>query len=259
LLIFSHSYGAAPATVDVSMNPPASASVGDLKGRVRGYFAKVQDKDALQQTRDAGIVAEYGDVYWQLRELIDNKQSLHGLEEFGVTQRSDGSVEVDVKNFPQWTPVSDQLKIIETEQDVDAFARALRDRGFEDLDFDALKTYVRTHNRERVMFTASKPLIQYYASLVRSKRGATIAQAKAHSYRLFRSSNEVNRVWAEGLMSRLRPQAQRILKSTLEETHRGFVIAPSENIEEGLRQEMALIRSDVFDRAMLEKEKELAR
>ena len=236
--------------------PPPVIDVENLKTRVRSYLSKAQTRDPVELTRDSTLVAEYGDVYWQLRELIDNRKPIHGLEDLGIATRPSGSVEIDVKRFPQWSPLSDLLKVIQSRRDVEDFAPSLRERGFEDQDFEALNTYVDTHDRKRLMVAANKPLVEQYAKLVRSKTGASIPQAKAHSYRLFRSTNEVSRVWAEGLMLSLRPQAQRILQSTLEEAHQSIIIAPSANVEEDLRQEMSVIRSEGFTKAMENMEKE---
>lgn len=246
------------ADVDVSLRPPASVGADKLKARLGALRDRAKNTDTLELMRDPAYIAEFSDATWQLGRLIDNRQSVAGLEEFGLTLHPDGSVEVDIKNFPQWAPLSDLLKVLATPEDVDFFSAALRDRGLEDEDFEALRTYVAENDRRLLMRKASLPLIEHYAGIVRSGRGATLDDAMAHSYRLKRAWDEANRVWTNGLTERLRPQAVRIIESTLRELHGGRTIGP-ENVEEALLQEMSFIQSDGYPAQIETMKKELAR
>ncbi len=248
LLSFTLGHSAIAADVDVSLKPPASVGGDKLKARLRVQRDKVKNTDPLELTQEPGYVAEYSDNKWQLERLIDNKQSLAGLEEFGITPRPDGAVDVDVKNFPQWAPLSDLLRILQTPQDVDDMSTALMKRGFEDQDLEVLKAYVAENSRKSMMKRASLPLIEHYARIVRSKRVATLEEAIAHTYRLQRAWDEVDRVWAGGLLRRLSPQAGRILDSTLREMHLARTIIPDDlaEIERGAMREASFLRGDAY-------------
>lgn len=198
---------AAPLPVEVSLKMPAPLVGGELKARLRAHVAKAQNRGSLEVLRDPALLSELNDIKWHVERMIDKGQSLAGFEEFGLFPRDDGTVEVDIENFPFWAPLSDLLpRMIESQQDVDGFSSKLRDRGFEDEDFAALKAYLAKNDQKLMVRKANLPLLRYYVGVVRSKRGATMEQAKSHHYRLFRSTREVHRVWAEGLMNSLRPQ-----------------------------------------------------
>lgn len=247
------------AGIDFSLKMPAPVVGNELKARLRAHIAKAQDRDSLEALRDAAFLTELTDIDWHLRRMIDNGQSLAGFEEFGIIPRDDVTVEVDIKNFPFWAPLSDLVpKMIESQQDVDGLSSKLRDLGFEDEDFAALKAYLAKNDQKLAVRKANLPLLKYYAGIVRSERGATMEQAKSHRYRMWRSTHEVHRVWAEGLMNSLRPQAKRILESTLREVHLVRLIGPEPKAEEALSREMNYIRSDAYLKWIQDFEKEIS-
>ena len=248
LLSLILAYCAIAADVDVSLKPSAWMGADKLKARLRVHRDKVKNTDPLELINDPGYIAELSDSKWQLERLIDYRQSLAGFEEFGITPRADGAFDVDIKNFPQWAPLSDLLKYFDTPEDVESISTALMERGFEDQDLEVLKIYITETNRKAMQRKAGLQLIEHYARILRSKRVATLEDAMAHTYRLQRSWDEVDRVWASGLLRRLSPQAVRILDSTLREMHAGRTMSaenPSE-FERAAMKEASFIQGDAY-------------
>ena len=90
------------------------------------------------------------------------------------------------------------------------------------------------------------------------KEKSAFGQKRSLQARVRISRNRVNRAWIEGLLGSLRPQAERIFQSTLEESviAGGIGIFPDHNVEQGLQQEIEFMKSDSFAEAMQKEEQE---
>jgi ribosomal protein L20 len=260
---------AAHATVSLSATVPADISVTEppivspeqFKTRLHSFLTKHQSKGALASLADVSAGDDADDMHWQLQQLVsDKKESLANLRDVGIIPRADGSVELDLRSFPELMPV-DVLLLVETPEDVAAYAPALKERGFEDEDFKDLTAYLAQNDRHRMIFRANRPYVEQYAKLVRSAKSISVAAAKAHNYRIFKSTNRVNRTWVNNLLASLRPRARRIFQSTLEESvaEGGIVIGPDNVSEEAIAREVSFLKSNAFEAAMSNQEKEFAK
>jgi hypothetical protein len=246
------------ASAEAPIDEPRVLHTADFSTQLRGYFSAHGNRASLDLTRDARANEEFGDLQWLLQGIVNKRQSLAGLSDVGVTQRSDGSVELDVKRHPKWMPLHERLVPFDNPDAFDAYIPLLRDRGFRESDLAKVRQYLQSNRLGRVTFEASKPEINAFSSHVRSRvvQQVSIAQAKSFHYRLRRLSNEAQRNWAAGLLGTLDSQRQRILVSLLDELGVVKVVAPDSDVEGFLAREIAAMRSPTFDQAIQTKELE---
>lgn len=229
----------------LELTAPTEFLSAELSARSRGHFNKTANRSGIDLLHDAEASGEFVDLKWQLQQAINRGTPPTDLEDIGVTARSDGAVEIDLKKAPQWSPLQEKLRILEQPGMLDFLESSLRERGFQDKDFTALKQYFIEHPSKQVVTVANRPLVNQFVATIRSSQGATLQQGRGFNYQRDRNAFNARRQWALGLMDNLDPQAQRILASTLEEVSAagGMVIGPDKNADEALALQMKLVRS----------------
>jgi hypothetical protein len=225
------------AKFDEKLKAPEAPGNQALKTQIREYFdvyARVTAESLSGIVRDRSAFAKWFDTHWLLQRAIDMQRDLGDLSEFGIAPRGDGSYTVDIKNFPQWTPLNTSaLRLLEP-QLLEAYTPDLKARGFRDQDIDAIKAYTQAHRPDQMARRDKLSLSESFATRVeqRMARGVMLGtkQMLDYLYQNSRIQEEATRAWTVDLLDSLDKQRQRILESCLNDQDRSgtMAIAPDD-------------------------------
>lgn len=246
------------APFDPRIKGPSSETPKQLKARLRAHFNAFERKSTEEAEhpgafiRDRIVHKQWVDLRYSVERAMDERRSLADLAEFGLIAQPNGQYKVDLKVYPQWSPLNERLHVLSNASVLESYVPAFRARGFRDADIDALRRYVATHDRDQAMYAQGQDLIHSFARRLQ-KRAAAVSEVdleEMRAYRYQRNSirDEVSRQWAVGLLDTFDKQRQRILASFFDEeliSELTFGV-PSKPFDQTLREEAQPLISGAY-------------
>ena len=241
------------APFDQNVRAPKFATPQELRSRLQTQFATIQQKKADETpgafVRDKAAHQQWSDIRFSMEMALDEGRSLGDLSSLGLKSTPSGGYEVDLKQFPQWSP--SQIGMLSRPEIVQGLAPALKARGFRDSDLQAVRTYVQDHNAERETFAERKELAASFANRLQARNAAGQApdreEVLSYVYQQNRIIEEARREWGVGLLDALDKQRQRALLSYFDEMGGTMTFeAPKRVIDERIQQTVAPMLSGEY-------------
>jgi len=265
-VLFAAASHAAP--FDERIRAPGAAVPGEIEARLQAHFdtyeRKQQEGKPGAFIRDRAAHEQWVDLYFSVTRAMDEGRPLENLSAFGLVAKPDGQYSIDLKAFPQWDPLDARLFLLSNPDVLESYAPALAARGFRDVDLDALRAYVSTHDARQTSYPEGKQLFDSYAKRLQKHKAAgrplDLEEIMAFRYQKDRIRLEAERQWAVGLLDALDDQRQRILASFFDELKSERVFgAPSEPLSATLEKEVAPLVSGEYTRSIAADESQLQR
>jgi hypothetical protein len=203
------------------------------------------DNSRTDTVTNKALFLEHFDLEWQLNRAVDDRLPLDDLSAIGLVKREDGSIQVDLKSFPQWASFTDTLVALMPTMNFDVVGPLLVNRGFRETDLSALRNYLATHDVKAATAAKTLPLAIGFSRLVKKydKLKLPVGKDLVYSFLYQREKAEAlaKRDWAEGLLRVLDAQRVRVLQSYFGEMSSVTVWAPSDTVA-GVADLLAVMR-----------------
>ena len=251
------------AGFDQKLKAPMMKDAPDLKTQAQSLAAKyraIREATPAHLVSDASLAKQQVDLSWQLERAVNERRPLQELESVGFTSLGNGGYSIDTRQNPEWRPQGEYIATMFKSNLRQGVFAELLERGFRPEDVAALKEYIDSHDVRQTTRASVLPVALAFQQVVRKfdKAGRPVPDALVVSYwyQSTREYFEANRTWSEGLLKTLDAQRQRVLLSYLSELVSFKSVLP-ENVDEGIRQTLASVRSPNLETRVLATEGEV--
>ena len=188
----------------------ASASFAD---------ASLDRREAL--VHDAAGSRRQFDARWSVLHAVESRAPLGDLREFGIVPDENGAVRIDLGRYPQWDDFDGRVTHLLGGLSLDSLRADLVNRGMQEEDLAAIRSYVSAHDSTAMRREAVLPVTLSFGRVVRKydkvKRPVPNDVVVDYLYQSDAAAAESERAWLAGLLDSLDPRAARILLSYLNE------------------------------------------
>jgi len=251
------------AGFDEKVKAPMMKSAADLQSQAQSFATKyraIGDATPAQLVTNASLARQQFEFSWQLERAVNERQPLHELESLGFVSAGNGAYKIDTRQNPEWRSQGEYIATMFSGNLREGVFAELLERGFRPEDVAALREYIDSHDVTQAARAATLPVALDFQKIVRKfdKAGRPVPDVLVVSY-WYQSAREyfnANRAWSEGLLKTLDAQRQRVLISYLSELISFKSVIP-ENVDEGIRQTLASMRSPDLEKRLQSTEGEV--
>lgn len=233
---------------DEKLKAPMAKGAPELKTMAENYsatFARLDGASPAESVTNRSLFLDYFDLKWQLTRALDEKRSLQDLSSVGLIKQADGSISIDLGEYPQWDPFVAKLASLLPAMNIDSAGPLLINRGFRESDLVALKHYIATHDLKAAAKAKTLPVALSFSKVVKKldkmKRPITNDLVFSFIYQRNKVEALVEREWAEGLLKVLDAQRVRVLHSYFSEM-KGKANWAGDDVDAGVAGLLALMR-----------------
>jgi hypothetical protein len=263
LCVASISVGFAAGTYDEKVRAPQDVTPLGLQKLARNYLGLFSDgsRSMLDVLGDRVLYSQWVELRWHLSRALDRGTLGDALAEFGITSKGDGSYDVDLKRYPQWSPLQITLSSFLSPANRDHSLQYLKSRGLSDAGVQGLRAYLEanpypTHEGGVSPITQDQ-LAESFAVRVQAKqlRGQRLQRTETMSfvYQRFRLMEEQSRTWGLALFNSVDPRGQQILETFGLETQGVMSMAGSDPEERLTETEQGFVNGEILQRIQADK------
>ena len=231
----------------------------ELKNLAESYsstFARLEAASPTESITNQSLFLQHFDVEWQIQRAVDQKRLPEDLGAVGLVKKEDGSISIDLAEYPQWDPFAQKISSFLPEMNFDSVGPLLINRGFRESDVIALKEYVASRKLKSEVAAKALPITLSFSRLVKkydnTKRPVGNDLVFSYLYQRSKAEALAKREWAAGVLKVLDPQRVRVLHSYFYEM-KGRATWAASDVDAGTAVLLALMRLPDFEqRAMAE-------
>jgi hypothetical protein len=238
---------------DEKVKAPMAKDAAELRARAQilgAGYASLKEATPHRVMTDVGLFAGRFELEWQLQQALNEKRTLDGLADIGVTRLPEGGFSVDETTFPFWRHLDRDLLMRVKQVGWEQIGRDLTQRGFRDADVAVVQKYVTEHDFDLEARRATLPISLAFSRTVKKfdqiKRPVPDSLVLSYVYQRARAQAAAERAWSEGLFAMVDAQRSRILASYANEGTSATVILPDDQAS-GIAEILANMRLPDFD------------